>query len=183
MYRSGIGYDTHRFEEGASCPRRSRDSAHARAGRTFRRRRPVPRDRRCVVRRDRRSATSDTIFRIPTKRFAGSAVSRFCAGSEELLGEEKCRSSINIDATLIAEAPKIGPHLEAMREKISRRSEFECHAVGIKATTNEGLGALGRGEGMAALAVASVGETNRLKLVLSQVQRSRRSRKQTANAL
>ena len=63
---------------------------------------------------------------------------------------------INIDASLIAEAPKIGPHLEAMRENIAEALGLATSSVGIKATTNEGLGALGRGEGMAALAVASV---------------------------
>ena len=63
---------------------------------------------------------------------------------------------INIDATLIAQAPKMGPHLAAMRGKISAALGIEAERVGIKATTNEGLGALGRGEGIAALAVASV---------------------------
>jgi len=63
---------------------------------------------------------------------------------------------INIDASLIAEAPKIGPHLEAMREKIGEALGLTTSCVGIKATTNECLGALGRGEGIAALAVASV---------------------------
>ena len=73
----------------------------------------------------------------------------------EILGAKNCRIS-NIDVTLIAEAPKIGPHLEAMREKISAAIGIDKSRIGIKATTNEGLGALGRGEGMAALAVASV---------------------------
>ena len=73
----------------------------------------------------------------------------------EILGAKKCRIS-NIDVTLIAEAPKIGPHLEAMREKISAALGIDKSRIGIEATTNEGLGALGRGEGMAALAVASV---------------------------
>jgi 2-C-methyl-D-erythritol 2,4-cyclodiphosphate synthase len=73
----------------------------------------------------------------------------------EILGAKNCRIS-NIDVTLIAEAPKIGPHLEAMREKISAAIGIDKSRIGIKATTNEGLGALGRGEGMAALAVASI---------------------------
>jgi len=73
----------------------------------------------------------------------------------EILAEKNCRI-VNLDATVIAEAPKIGPHLEAMCEKISAALGVEKSSVGIKATTNEGLGALGRGEGMAALAVASV---------------------------
>ena len=73
----------------------------------------------------------------------------------EILRSKNCRIS-NIDVTLIAEAPKIGPYLDAMREKISAALGMDKSCVGIKATTNEGLGALGRGEGMAALAVASI---------------------------
>ena len=66
---------------------------------------------------------------------------------------------INVDATLIAEAPKIGPHLEAMRAKLASALGIEVTRVGIKATTNEGMGAIGRGEGMSAMAVASVEES------------------------
>ena len=66
----------------------------------------------------------------------------------------------NIDATLIAEAPKIGPHLEAMRGQIATALKIEANCVGLKATTNEGMGAVGREEGMAAMAVASVAKTN-----------------------
>ena len=73
----------------------------------------------------------------------------------EILAKKNCRV-VNVDATLIAETPKIGPYLEAMRAKISAALGLEVTRIGIKATTNEGLGALGRGEGMAALAVASV---------------------------
>lgn len=63
---------------------------------------------------------------------------------------------VNIDATLLAEVPKISPHIDAMREKIAKALQIEVSRVSIKATTNEGLGAIGRGEGMAAMAVASV---------------------------
>jgi len=72
-----------------------------------------------------------------------------------VLGEKKART-INVDATLIAEAPKIAPHIPAMREKIAGALNLDQARVSIKATTNEGLGAIGRGEGMAAMAVASV---------------------------
>ncbi len=75
----------------------------------------------------------------------------------QIVAKNKCRVA-NVDATLIAEAPKIGPHLAAMRGKISSALGIEVSRVGIKATTNEGMGALGRGEGMAAMAVASVEE-------------------------
>jgi len=63
---------------------------------------------------------------------------------------------INIDASLIAEAPKIGPHLEAMRGNLAEALGIDPRRIGIKATTNERLGALGRSEGIAAMAVASV---------------------------
>lgn len=64
--------------------------------------------------------------------------------------------AVNVDATLIAEAPKIAPYLPAMRERIAAALHLEPARVSIKATTNEGLGAIGRGEGMAAMAVATV---------------------------
>jgi 2-C-methyl-D-erythritol 2,4-cyclodiphosphate synthase len=63
---------------------------------------------------------------------------------------------VNIDATLIAEAPKIGPHVAEMREKLATSLSLKVLRVGVKATTNERMGFLGRGEGIAAMAVASV---------------------------
>ncbi|MCX6980050.1 MAG: 2-C-methyl-D-erythritol 2,4-cyclodiphosphate synthase [Verrucomicrobia bacterium] len=63
---------------------------------------------------------------------------------------------INIDSCLIAEAPKIGPHISAMKANLARVLGLDERRVGIKATTNERMGFLGRGEGMAATAVASV---------------------------
>jgi 2-C-methyl-D-erythritol 2,4-cyclodiphosphate synthase len=72
-----------------------------------------------------------------------------------LLSEMRARA-VNVDATLIAEAPKIAPHIPAMREKIAAALHLDTSRVSIKATTNEGLGALGRGEGMAAIAAATV---------------------------
>lgn len=63
---------------------------------------------------------------------------------------------VNIDSTLIAEAPKISPHVAAMRANLAEALGLEPHRVGVKATTNEGMGFLGRGEGISAMAVASV---------------------------
>ena len=76
-------------------------------------------------------------------------------GVSELLGRSNFRIA-NVDATLVAEAPKISPYLPAMRGKIAAALGIEITRVGIKATTNEGMGAVGRGEGMVAMAVASV---------------------------
>ena len=63
---------------------------------------------------------------------------------------------INVDAMLIAEAPKITPHIPAMKENIATALGIAADAVGVKATTNETMGFIGRREGMAAHAVASV---------------------------
>ena len=60
----------------------------------------------------------------------------------------------NIDATVIAERPKIAPHVEAMRGVVAECTGVEHTAVSIKAKTAEKLGALGRGDGIAAQAVA-----------------------------
>lgn len=62
----------------------------------------------------------------------------------------------HIDATLICEAPKIGPHRDAMRARIAEICGIEIGRVGVQATTNEGLGFLGRGEGIAAMASATI---------------------------
>jgi 2-C-methyl-D-erythritol 2,4-cyclodiphosphate synthase len=63
---------------------------------------------------------------------------------------------VNVDSTLVAEKPKIGPYLAQIRQNIADALGLPTQCVGVKATTNELLGALGRGEGMAAMAVASV---------------------------
>lgn len=63
---------------------------------------------------------------------------------------------VNCDLTLIAEAPRLGPYRESIRRRIAKLLGVDAGAVGLKATTNEGLGALGRGEGIAALAVVLV---------------------------
>jgi 2-C-methyl-D-erythritol 2,4-cyclodiphosphate synthase len=63
---------------------------------------------------------------------------------------------VNVDSTLIAEAPKILSYREAMREKIGVALGISPQRVGIKATTNETMGFIGRQEGIAALAVAQV---------------------------
>jgi len=63
---------------------------------------------------------------------------------------------INIDSSLIAEEPKILVHADAMKENISQALGLEIEQIGIKATTNERMGFVGKGEGMAAMAVAGV---------------------------
>ena len=71
------------------------------------------------------------------------------------LAEAEGATIVNIDSTLIAEAPKILPFREAMQERIGAALGLGPDLGGIKATTNEHMGFVGRGEGIAAMAVAS----------------------------
>jgi 2-C-methyl-D-erythritol 2,4-cyclodiphosphate synthase len=63
---------------------------------------------------------------------------------------------VNCDLTLVAEAPKLAPYRERIRRRIASLLDIPVDAVGLKATTHEGLGSIGREEGMAALAVALI---------------------------
>jgi len=67
---------------------------------------------------------------------------------------------LNVDATIVAEKPKLAPHLPLMRARLAEALNVDLDAVSIKATTPEKLGALGRGEGIAAQAVALVETTD-----------------------
>jgi 2-C-methyl-D-erythritol 2,4-cyclodiphosphate synthase len=63
---------------------------------------------------------------------------------------------VNVDATVALEAPRLRPHIEAMREKIAEAIGIDIKRVSVKATTSEKLGFVGREEGIAAYAVAQV---------------------------
>lgn len=63
---------------------------------------------------------------------------------------------VNIDASLVAEEPKLMPHAAAMKENIASALGIAIDKVGVKATTNETMGFVGRGEGIASMAVAAV---------------------------
>ena len=63
---------------------------------------------------------------------------------------------LNVDASVVTEAPKIAPHLAGMKANLAEAIGISAKRVGLKATTNEHLGFIGRGEGIATLAVASV---------------------------
>lgn len=84
------------------------------------------------------------------------------AASRVFLHEAACRVKffngriINIDSTVIAQMPKLAPHVAKMKENIAEALELSMNKVGVKATTNEQLGFLGREEGIAAMAVVSI---------------------------
>ncbi|MCP1200761.1 bifunctional 2-C-methyl-D-erythritol 4-phosphate cytidylyltransferase/2-C-methyl-D-erythritol 2,4-cyclodiphosphate synthase [Notoacmeibacter sp. MSK16QG-6] len=72
------------------------------------------------------------------------------------LVRKKSGQIANVDVTLIAEEPKIGPHRETMTNRLAELVGIAKHRISVKATTNEKMGFIGRGEGIAAIATASV---------------------------
>lgn len=80
----------------------------------------------------------------------------------KMLAQHGCRVH-NIDATVIAERPRLAPYIEFMRQCIAKALALEIGQISIKATTNEGLGDIGRGEGIACLAVALVYQGEKTK--------------------
>jgi 2-C-methyl-D-erythritol 2,4-cyclodiphosphate synthase len=63
---------------------------------------------------------------------------------------------VNVDCTVVMEAPKLAPHRQAIRERLAQALSLELARVNVKASTGEGMGFVGRGEGVAALAVAAL---------------------------
>lgn len=72
---------------------------------------------------------------------------------------EKGYEIVNIDATIVAQRPKLAPYIGRMNEEIARALRLEPDQVNVKATTTEGLGFAGAGEGIAAYAVVSIGKS------------------------
>ena len=70
--------------------------------------------------------------------------------------EDHSYNLTHIDATLICEAPKLSPHRDEIRRSIAYRAGIHHRNVNVKFTTNEGMGFVGRGEGIAAMAIASL---------------------------
>jgi len=88
-------------------------------------------------------------------QWRGASSDRFLAHAARLVGDAGYRVG-NVDLTIICEAPKIGPHREAMRERLAAILGVDKGVIGVKATTTEKLGFTGRGEGIAAQAVTNL---------------------------
>jgi 2-C-methyl-D-erythritol 2,4-cyclodiphosphate synthase len=80
---------------------------------------------------------------------------RFLQRVRELLSEQRLRIA-HIDAIVITEKPKLGPHFAAMREALAGALGIEPQRINLKAKTNEGVDAVGRGEAIAAQAIATL---------------------------
>ncbi len=88
-------------------------------------------------------------------RWKDAPSERFLTGALSLLGERGYRV-VNVDASVIAERPLLNPHIPEIRARLAGTLGVDADAVSVKATTAEGLGALGRAEGIACFAVALV---------------------------
>jgi 2-C-methyl-D-erythritol 4-phosphate cytidylyltransferase/2-C-methyl-D-erythritol 2,4-cyclodiphosphate synthase len=89
------------------------------------------------------------------ERLRGASSDRFLAGAAARVA---ARGGViaPLDVTVVAQGPMISPHRDAIRERIAAICGISVDRVGVKATTNEGLGFIGRGEGMAAHATATI---------------------------
>lgn len=91
------------------------------------------------------------------QKYRGASSLALLEEVSRMLGEAGFRVN-NIDATIVAEKPRMAPRIPEMVANISRTVKVDRSAVNVKATTTEGLGAAGRGEGMAAYAACTIAE-------------------------
>lgn len=155
MIRCGIGYDTHRLVEGRKLILGGVE---------------IPHDRGLDGHSDAdvlSHAIADALlgamgegdigrhFPNTDEKIRGISSLEILRHVRALLAKENARAT-HIDATVIAEAPTLQPHIEKMRKKIGAALACDPSQVNVKATTNEGLGTIGRGEGMACMAIATV---------------------------
>jgi 2-C-methyl-D-erythritol 2,4-cyclodiphosphate synthase len=155
MIRSGIGYDIHRLAEGFRLILGGVEIAHARG----------------LEGHSDADVLSHAIADALLGAIAAGDIGQHFPNTDEsirgissieilrriakLLAEKNARV-LNVDATVIAEAPKLAPHALQMRQNIAAAIGLNESNVSVKATTNEKLGQIGRGEGMAAIAIATV---------------------------
>jgi 2C-methyl-D-erythritol 2,4-cyclodiphosphate synthase len=155
MIRTGIGYDVHRLAEGRKLILGGVEIAHSRGleGHS---------DADVLS-----HAIADALLGAIG---AGDIGQHFPNTDESLRGissieilkrvikllTEKSARVVNIDATVMAEEPRLAPHVAAMQKTIADAIGTPDSNVSVKATTNEKLGAIGRGEGIAAIAIATV---------------------------
>ena len=99
-----------------------------------------------------------THFPSSDPRYRGIASTLLLRHTAALLASHGWRV-VNVDATIIAERPRLGPYLAAMQRELADNLGGDASAINVKAKTNDGLGFLGAGEGMAAWAVALLQES------------------------
>ena len=153
--RIGIGYDSHRFAEGrrlvlggVEIPHTHGLAGHSDA------------DAVCHAVTDAllgAAALGDigTHFPPSDEAFRDADSMQLLAQANHLL-ESRGYQVVNVDVTIICEAPKIGPYAQAMRERLAGVLRIGAKHVSVKAKSNEGMGWIGRGEGIAVMATALI---------------------------
>lgn len=96
-----------------------------------------------------------SLFPSTDRKLKGASSARFVAEVRSRLAAAHY-SIVNVDATLIAERPRLSAHLEAMRKSVARLLDVSLDQVSIKVKSTDALGAIGRGEGIAAQVLALV---------------------------
>ena len=154
--RTGIGYDIHAFDQGGD---------HVWLGGI-----KIPHARKLQGHSDADvalHAVTDAIlgaladgdigvhFPPSDEKWRGASSDRFLAFAVERV-KQRGGAVSHLDVAIVCEAPKVNPHRDAMRARIAEIAGLSLDRVGVKATTNEKLGALGNGEGIAAYATATV---------------------------
>ena len=155
MIRSGIGYDIHRFADGLKLILGGVEIAHARGLEGH--------SDADVLSHAIADALLGAIgagdigqhFPNTDESIRGISSMEILKRVSNLLSERNARV-VNVDATVIAEAPKLAAHGPAMRQEIAAAIGVSESDVSVKATTNEKLGPIGQGEGIAAIAIATV---------------------------
>jgi len=155
MYRTGIGYDVHQFAEGRPLILGGVEIEHSHglAGHS---------DADVLS-----HAIADALLGslgLPDIGYYFPPTDESIEGISSLKILEKCRDLCaehgaviqNVDSSMVAEAPRVLPHADAMKENIAAALGVTTGQIGIKATTNETMGFVGRKEGIAALASAMV---------------------------
>jgi 2-C-methyl-D-erythritol 2,4-cyclodiphosphate synthase len=152
---TGIGYDSHRFEEGRRLVLGGVE---------------IPAARGLAGHSDADALTHAVIDALLGAAGLGDIGQHFPdtdehwrdADSLDLLSqvavflEEHSFAVTHVDATVVCESPRLGPHRDDMRRSLAATIGLSARAVNVKFTTNEGMGWVGRGEGVAALAVATL---------------------------
>jgi 2-C-methyl-D-erythritol 2,4-cyclodiphosphate synthase len=153
--RVGIGYDSHRFANGrplilggVEIPHEQGLTGHSDA------------DAVCHAITDAMlgaAALGDigTHFPPSDERWKNADSTELLRQTSVLL-EERGYQVVNVDVTVICEVPKIGPHVQAMRERLAAVLGIGTKHVSIKGKTNEGMGWIGRGEGIATMATVLI---------------------------
>ena len=154
-YRTGSGFDVHRFDEGNAVTLCGVEIPHTKSLKGHSDADVGLHALTDAILGAIGEGDIGTHFPPTDARWKGAASDQFLIHAANLV-RQRHGKLVHIDVTLICEAPKIGPHRDAMTARLSEILALTPDRISIKATTTEGLGFAGRGEGIAAMASATI---------------------------